>query len=60
MAPTLIVSGTADDVIPHAAVRRWATAIHDALVLPLDGVGHWVMRDAPARLVAAIDDLDRR
>ncbi|HXJ33152.1 MAG TPA: alpha/beta hydrolase [Candidatus Eisenbacteria bacterium] len=60
VAPTLIVSGTADDVIPHAAVRRWATAIHDALVLPLDGVGHWVMRDAPARLVAAIDDLDRR
>jgi len=55
-APTLIVTGTADDIVPHKAVRRWAPAIRDALVLPLDGVGHWIMRDAPDRLLAALDE----
>jgi pimeloyl-ACP methyl ester carboxylesterase len=54
-APTLVVAGTADDVVPHAAVRRWAPAIPDALVLPLDGVGHWIMRDAPERLLDALE-----
>jgi pimeloyl-ACP methyl ester carboxylesterase len=55
-APTLIVAGTADDVIPHKAVRRAATGFGGALVLPLDGIGHWVMRDAPDRLLAALGD----
>jgi pimeloyl-ACP methyl ester carboxylesterase len=53
-APTLVVSGTADDIVPYAAVRRWAPAIADAVVVPLDGVGHFVMRDAPDRLLDAI------
>jgi pimeloyl-ACP methyl ester carboxylesterase len=53
-APTLVVHGTADDSIPLTAVRRWAPAIHDALVLPLDGKGHWLMRDAPDELVAGL------
>ena len=55
-APTLIVAGTVDDTVPFAALRRWAPAIHDALLLPLDATGHWVMRDQPKRLVGAIDD----
>jgi pimeloyl-ACP methyl ester carboxylesterase len=55
-APTLIVAGTADDTVPFAALRRWAPAIHDALLLPLDATGHWVMRDQPKRLVSAIDE----
>jgi len=55
-APTLVVAGTADDVVPYAATKRWAPAIHDALVLPIGGAGHWLMRDEPARTSAAIAD----
>ena len=55
-APTLVVAGTADDIVPYAAVKRWAPAIHDALVLPVSGAGHWLMRDEPTRVSAAIAD----
>jgi len=55
-APTLVVAGMVDDTVPYAAILRWAPAIHDALVLPLDDTGHWVMRDQPRRLAKAIDD----
>jgi pimeloyl-ACP methyl ester carboxylesterase len=50
-APTLIVAGMVDDTVPYPAIRRWAPAIHDAVVLPLEDTGHWVMREpaAPAR-----------
>lgn len=51
--PTLVVAGTADDIVPYPAVRRAVPAIRDVLVLPLDGVGHWIMRDAPERLADA-------
>lgn len=54
--PTLVVHGTADEIVPYAALRRSATSIDGALVLPLDGVGHFVMRDEPARLLAALGD----
>ena len=53
-AQTLVVTGTADDIVPYVAVRRWAPAIADAVVVPLDGVGHWIMRDAPDRLLDAV------
>ena len=53
-APTLVVQGTADDSIPLTAVRRWAPAIHEAMVRPLDGTGHWIMRDAPDELAGAL------
>ena len=55
-APTLVIAGTADDLVPYAAVKRWAPAIHDALVLPVGSTGHWLMRDEPARVIAAIAD----
>ena len=59
-APTLIVAGPVDDVVPFAAIRRWAPAIHDALVLPLEGTGHWIMRDQPRALTTAIQDFVNR
>lgn len=55
-APTLVVAGMVDDTVPYPAIRRWAPAIHDAVVLPLEDTGHWVMRDQPSRLASAIDD----
>lgn len=54
--PTLAIHGTADEVFPWDAAQAYLPRLHDALVLPLDGVGHWPMRDAPERVVAAIDD----
>lgn len=54
-APTLVVYGTADDVVPPAAVRRAAPAIRDVLVLPIEGAGHWLLRDAPERVRTAIE-----
>jgi pimeloyl-ACP methyl ester carboxylesterase len=45
-----------DDTVPYPAIRRWAPAIHDAVVMPLEDTGHWVMRDQPRRLASAIDD----
>jgi 2-hydroxymuconate-semialdehyde hydrolase len=55
-APTFVVAGMVDDTVPYPAIRRWAPAIHDAVVLPLEDTGHWVMRDQPRRLASAIDD----
>jgi 2-hydroxymuconate-semialdehyde hydrolase len=54
-APTLVVAGMVDDTVPYPAIRRWAPAIHDAVVLPLEDTGHWVMRDQPRRLASTID-----
>jgi pimeloyl-ACP methyl ester carboxylesterase len=54
--PTLAIHGTADEVFPWEAAQAYLPRLHDALVLPLDGVGHWPMRDAPERVVTAIDD----
>ena len=55
-APTLVVAGTADDIVPYAAVKRWAPTVRDALVLPIGGAGHFLMRDEAARVSAAIAD----
>jgi pimeloyl-ACP methyl ester carboxylesterase len=54
-APTLVVYGVADDLVPYTAIRRAAPEIHDALVLPIDGAGHWLMRDEPARVLDALE-----
>ena len=53
-APTLVVHGTADDVVPWAAVRRSVTAIDGVTVLPIDGARHWLLRDAPDRVLGAV------
>lgn len=53
-APTLFVAGRGDDIVPWAAIERTATRLDGALVLPLDGVGHWILRDAPDRVLDAM------
>jgi pimeloyl-ACP methyl ester carboxylesterase len=52
--PTLVIAGRGDDIVPWPAVERTATGIDGALVLPLDGSGHWLLRDAPERVVEAM------
>jgi pimeloyl-ACP methyl ester carboxylesterase len=53
-APTLVVHGVDDDSVPLAAVRRAVPAIANVTLLPMGGVGHWIMRDEPDRLVGVI------
>jgi pimeloyl-ACP methyl ester carboxylesterase len=55
-APTLVVAGTEDDVVPYVAVRKWTPAIRDALLLPIGSAGHWLVRDETERVVGAIED----
>jgi pimeloyl-ACP methyl ester carboxylesterase len=55
-APTLVVHGTNDDVVPYTAVRRAVPDIADVLVLPIDTAGHWLMRDHPRKVIAALND----
>jgi pimeloyl-ACP methyl ester carboxylesterase len=55
-APTLVVAGTTDDVVPYVAVRKWTPAIADVILLPIGNAGHWLLRDEPERVVGAIED----
>lgn len=55
--PTLIVAGRDDDVVPWTAVTRTAATVEGAVVLPVDGAGHWLLRDRPARALDAFADV---
>ncbi len=55
-APTLVVAGTADDVAPYSAVRRWTPSIANALLLPIGDAGHRLLADHAPRVVGAIAD----
>ena len=53
-APTLVVHGLEDLVLPNAA-RLWGTLIEDARVLWLDGVGHFPWLEDPDAFFPAVD-----
>jgi pimeloyl-ACP methyl ester carboxylesterase len=53
-APTLVVHGREDTVLPNAA-RLWSTLIGDARVLWLDGVGHFPWLEDPESFFPAVD-----
>ena len=46
-APTLLIHGTMDSVVPHAAAERLASIRPDWSYQPLVGVGHIAMMEAP-------------
>lgn len=52
--PTTVVSGTWDVVVPLEASRFLADSIPGARLQILDGVGHFVARDAPEALIEVI------
>lgn len=52
--PTLFVLGTEDEHVPYVAQRHAAAAVDGALVRPLEGAGHWLLRDRPGDVVDAI------
>jgi proline iminopeptidase len=53
-ARTLIFQGRSD-VFPPSSAREWVTALPEARMLLLDGVGHFPYLEAPDRFGAAVD-----
>lgn len=54
-APVLILHGTADRNVPYAAMERAAPAIRNQRVVALENGGHFLLRDAPERVVREVD-----
>ncbi|MBB4659611.1 alpha/beta fold hydrolase [Parvularcula dongshanensis] len=54
-APTLILWGTEDQIIPPADGARLAEVIPNATLVRLDGVGHVAQEEAPEEVAAAIE-----
>lgn len=47
IAPTLVVSGDRDRIVPPKASRRWARTVPGARLVTLEGVGHLPMVERP-------------
>ncbi|MGC8463016.1 MAG: alpha/beta fold hydrolase [Acidimicrobiales bacterium] len=58
-APTTVVSGTWDTVVPPSAQAALARAVDGARLVRLEGVGHFVARDAPDLLAAIVEEVAR-
>jgi proline iminopeptidase len=52
-SPALIVHGTAD-VIPADSSREWATALPNARLVLLDGIGHFPYLESPERFFPTV------
>ena len=57
--PVLLAWGEQDTWIPPERDRELARLIPDVVTRPIDGAGHLVQLDAPARLTAALLDFLR-
>jgi pimeloyl-ACP methyl ester carboxylesterase len=53
-APTLVVSGDSDHVVPPATARRWALLIPDSVLIELGHTGHLPQEEQPQRVTAEI------
>lgn len=58
-APTLLLWGEQDKMIPFANSADYAKAIPDAKLIPLPGVGHLPQEEIPDRSLAAVRDFLR-
>lgn len=54
-APTAILHGSADRLVPYSVAQSLAAAIPGAQLRVLPGVGHLVPRDCPQEVAAAVD-----
>jgi pimeloyl-ACP methyl ester carboxylesterase len=52
--PTTFVIGDGDALADAAAQRDYATRVHDALVVPVPGAGHWLLRERADVVAAAL------
>jgi pimeloyl-ACP methyl ester carboxylesterase len=57
--PTMVMVGSEDRVTPPAQARKIASLISGAELIELDGPGHMIMLERPARLHQAIRKLSR-
>ena len=55
-APTLIVHGSADTLVPLELAREAHWRIPDCRLEVLPGAGHWAQREQPERFVAAVEE----
>ncbi|MDR6786789.1 pimeloyl-ACP methyl ester carboxylesterase [Sphingomonas sp. BE138] len=55
-APTLVIHGSADPLVPVAGGRATAQAIAGARLMEIDGMGHTLPSELIDPIVAAIDD----
>ncbi len=53
-APTLVIAGTADQMLVYANSQLIASLIPDAKLLTFDGVGHLFWWERPAETAAAV------
>jgi proline iminopeptidase len=53
-APTLVIHGAADP-IPVASAAEWATALPNARLLRMPGVGHFPYLEAPQSFFDAVE-----
>lgn len=58
--PTLLVHGDRDTGVPLARARAAAELLPHAELLTVADAGHWVQRDAPETVTAAVTDFLRR
>jgi pimeloyl-ACP methyl ester carboxylesterase len=58
-APTLVVHGRADVLVPFAAVSRWVPLIDGVIVQPLETIGHWPTDEAGEPVIELVTDFLR-
>jgi pimeloyl-ACP methyl ester carboxylesterase len=56
-APTLLMSGTGDTLVPGRDVRAAAERLPNGSFEAVSGAGHWLPRDAPGQVTEAVAQL---
>jgi pimeloyl-ACP methyl ester carboxylesterase len=56
-APTLVVSGSEDRIVPRSCAERYARAIPQARLQVIDGAGHCVEMERPDELASLIEQV---
>jgi pimeloyl-ACP methyl ester carboxylesterase len=55
--PLALINGVEDPISGASIVRRWRELLPEAPVIELDGVGHYPQLEAPAQVLAALDEI---
>lgn len=58
--PTVVIAGAWDVVVPPSAAVKIAARLRNSQMVTLDQVGHFVLRDAPEAVAAAVRNTELR
>jgi pimeloyl-ACP methyl ester carboxylesterase len=58
-APTLVVRGASDGLVPAAHAETYAAEIPNARLVVVDEAAHWLPLEQPERLAALVRDFVR-